>query len=183
MITNINEFKKTLILEKDSPNPDYKTVEPKDKKRIADILSKSDKGGKKKFGNFTAVKNDKAKIKEEEEKKAQQMAKSITTYTKALRRGNAAKEIGKDNIAEIFYKRAKELKPKNESVVNEDIIVTANDKIADDIKISYNENFMYLIQIDKQIYLDHKQAGELLVHLQKFINEEESDPTNVSKFN
>jgi len=119
MITNINEFKKTLIVEKESPNPDYKTVDPKDKKRIADILSKSDKSGKKKFGNFTAVKNDKAKIKEEEEAKAKQMAKSITTYTKALRRGNAAKEIGKDNIAEIFYKRAKELKPKNESAINE----------------------------------------------------------------
>lgn len=106
MITTINEFR-TQFLNEASKAKDF---DPKDLKRVEDILSKSDKAAKKKTGNFTAVKNDRAEIKKEEETKAKNMAKAITNYDKAMRRGNAAKELDKPNIAKIFFDRAKELK-------------------------------------------------------------------------
>lgn len=108
MITTINEFRN--INEKKSPDPKNKHFDPKDKKRIEDIITKSDKSAKKKEGNFSAVKDDNAKIKKEEETKAQQMANSITGFAKLMRRGNAAKALGKDKIANIFFKKAKLLK-------------------------------------------------------------------------
>lgn len=114
MITSISDFRK--INEKESPDPKFKHFDPKDKKRIEDIVTKSDKSAKKKEGNFSAVKDDKAKIKKEEEAKAQQMANSIQKYDKAMRRGNAAKALGKDKIAAIFFKKAKLLK---ESIIND----------------------------------------------------------------
>lgn len=116
MITSISDFRK--INEKESPDPKFKHFDPKDKKRIEDIVTKSDKSAKKKEGNFSAVKDDKAKIKKEEEAKAQQMANAITGFAKAMRRGNAAKALGKDKIANIFFKKAKLLK---ESIINENV--------------------------------------------------------------
>jgi hypothetical protein len=104
------------------------------------------------------------------------MAKSITTYTKALRRGNAAKEVGKDNIAEIFYKRAKELKPKNESTVNENkttyIIYPKDpeDNASDVLNVTYNQNFMYILQKGSQVFFDNHQATEFLKVLNDFLD-------------
>ena len=120
-LENFSKIKNTLfpkLTGYGSPSPKYTEYTSKDKMRIEDILTKSDRMAKRKLGNFTAVKDN--NIDKEEEAKAQQMANAITDYFKAVRRGNAAIALGEPEIAKIFYKKAQVLRPNNmsEAIVN-----------------------------------------------------------------
>ncbi len=70
----------------------YMEVDSKDRMRISDIIDKA--------------KGDKSK----EMQLAQTMANKIKDYDKAIRRGRAAEEEEQKHLAEIFFKRAKELR-------------------------------------------------------------------------
>lgn len=70
----------------------YMEVDSKDEMRISDIVKKA--------------KGDKSK----ELQLARLMADKIKDFDKAIRRGRAADDAKKKNLAEVFYKRAKELK-------------------------------------------------------------------------
>lgn len=148
MITTINEFRKIDESKSDSPNPKFNSYDAKDKMRIEDILTKSDKAAKKKTGNFTAVKDDKAGIKAEEETKAQNMANAITDYNKALRRGNAAKALGKDKIAAIFYKKARLLKENvtDDNNINNQLVIHDEEHIIDTTVKAYNLAYRNMVK-------------------------------------
>lgn len=70
----------------------YMEVDSKDRMRISDIVDKA--------------KGDKAK----EIQLATTMANRITDYDKAMRRGRAAEEEKQKHLADVFFKRAKELR-------------------------------------------------------------------------
>ena len=70
----------------------YMEVDSKDEMRISDIITKAD--------------GDKAK----ESQLAKLMADKIKDFDKAIRRGRAAEQKKKKHLADIFFKRAKELK-------------------------------------------------------------------------
>jgi len=72
----------------------YMGVDAKDVVRIQDIIDKS--------------RGDKGK----QHQLASNMANKITDYDKAIRRGRAAEDIGRTDLADIFFGRAKELASK-----------------------------------------------------------------------
>ena len=92
----------------------YESFEPKDKKRIDDIVTKAYKWAEKNAPAETSKQNEAANKKMVA--LATQMANSITDADKAMRRGNAAEDENYHDLAAIFFDRAKELGHKNASI-------------------------------------------------------------------
>lgn len=102
------------IVRKYEPEATMKTLNA----YLTEISEALRKGEAKARGGTDALPKDLQRIKDMMEKfltpfdrksAAERMARSITDTEKALRRGKAAEKLGYDEIAEVFYKRAREL--------------------------------------------------------------------------
>ena len=127
MKKNLSNFNDWLISESEEAERLRRLNEafdPKDEQRIRDIVKKADKP------NLLG-----SEKKEKEIQLATTMAKAITDPDKALRRGDAAKELDLDYLAKIFYERANEL---GASVDTDDLEIGKeeedDDEVADEPK-------------------------------------------------